>query len=216
MICYSVLLAAVLVGLIVPLSTSIITRNTQTMFIDRLNDTAQFAALAEFALRTGHTQAFAMDLRQYHASHGIDVLLVNRDGVIVMSQGAGLGLTRDALRGYIAEALSGERRGVDNPVWTWRTGPLVVAEPVGHGGEIIGGVLTISPVVGLPNSDWRSLGGLGVLGLLVMIAGFAMGEPITRWILRPLHDLDTMVSALPEGLDRARPAGTTSGPPELR
>jgi signal transduction histidine kinase len=214
MICYSVLLAAVLAGLIVPLSTSMVTRNTQAMFIDRLNDTDRFASLADPAMRTGHVTALAMELRQYHEIYGIDVLIVDRDGVSVLEQGDGHAAGDATLRQHVDEALSGERHDMSGPIWPWEGGPLVVDAPIGHGGEIIGGVLTVSPVRGLQLAGWRYLSVLAACGLLVMIAGFAVGQPLVRWILRPVHDLDAMVSVLPEQLDRSRAAG--SGPPELQ
>ncbi|WP_080128068.1 MULTISPECIES: HAMP domain-containing sensor histidine kinase [unclassified Actinoplanes] len=214
MSCYSVLLAAVLTGLIVPLAISTVTRDTQAMFIDRLNDTDRLASLADPALRTGHITALSMELRQYHQIYGVDVLLVDRDGVTVLEQGDGQVASRAMLRRYVDEALTGERHDVSGAIWPWRDQPLVVATPIGRGGEIIGGILTISPVRGLQLEVWRYLAVLAACGVLAMIAGIAVGQPLVRWILRPVYDLDAMVTSLPEQLHRSRAA--ESGPPELQ
>jgi signal transduction histidine kinase len=214
MFCYAVLLIAVLAVLVVPLATSMIMRDTQATEIDRMNDTARFASLAEPALRTGRTAALMMELRQYHSLYGIDVLIVDRDGLPFLSVGGGLGLAHAALQQRVAEALSGDLSGIDKPDWPWDSGPIVVAEPVGRDGDIIGGVLSASP------PDALHLAGLRVLllvtgaSLLVLLAGIALSQPLTRWILRPVHDLDAIAAALPDG--RLHTPVAFSGPPELR
>jgi signal transduction histidine kinase len=216
MLCYSALLAAVLVGLVVPLASSTITRKTQAVFIDRLDDANRFASLADTALRSNRSAALAMELSQYHATYGIDVLVVDRNGVTVLAEGGSRALSGPAVRRSIQLTLSGERSGVNGPLWPWQSGPLIVAEPVGHGGEIIGGVLTVSPVPALQASGWRCLGLLSLCGTLVMMAGLAVGQPLVRWILRPVADLDATVSALPKRDGRPRLLTPASGPPELR
>jgi signal transduction histidine kinase len=216
MVCYAVLLSAVLAGLVLPLATSTIMRDTQATVIDRMNDTVRFASLAEPALRTGRTAALTMELRQYHSLYGIDVLIVNRDGVPFLSVGGGLGLAHAALQRRVTQALSGDLGGIDKPDWPWDSGPIVVAEPVDRDGDIIGGVLTSSPPDALHVAGLHTLLVLVGASLLVLLAGIALGQPLTRWILRPVHDLDAIAAALPAGRLPAPVAGRFSGPPELR
>src|SRR5687768_12025440 len=77
---YVSLLAAVLLGLDVPLGFTLTTRAAQEMFIDRLNDTERFASQAEPALRTGVAEALMAEIRQYDDILGIAVAVVRRDG----------------------------------------------------------------------------------------------------------------------------------------
>ena len=53
---YVGLLAVVVLGLAVPLALALAGRAAQSMYIDRLNDAAQFASQAEPAIRTGRTE----------------------------------------------------------------------------------------------------------------------------------------------------------------
>ncbi len=52
---YVTLLAAVLLGLDIPLAITLASRDTQEMVIDRQSDAIRFAALADPALRSGRT-----------------------------------------------------------------------------------------------------------------------------------------------------------------
>jgi len=215
LITYLTLLAAVLTGLSVPLGVAVASRNAQAMFIDRLNDTARFASLAEPALRTGHTQALEAELRQYDDMFGIVAAVAGRDGRLFLTSRAGFDVDDAAVRDRVEAALSGERAGFGGGLWPWRDDSLVVAEPVGRGGEIIGVAVTVSPSDTLHLVTLRSWGLLVGSSLLALIVGAVAAVPLTRWMLRPVQDLDDAALAWTEGrFDDRVPAG--SGPPELR
>jgi signal transduction histidine kinase len=219
-ITYVSLLAAVLLGLDVPLATTLVAREAQAMFIDRLNDTARFAALAEPALaepalRAGRLAALRAELRQYDAMFGIAAAVVGRDGRLVLASRDGLDITAAAVRGPIDAALSDRHAGLQRTIWPWQDEPLVVAEPVGRGGEIIGAALTVSPTTVLrAGTGWR-LAALAGLSALILLLGTAAAGPLARWMLRPVQRLDDAAGALSEGRfdDRVE---IVSGPPELR
>ena len=90
-----------------------------------------------------------------------------------------------------------------------------MAEPIGPPGDVAGVVLTISPTGGQRASiltGWAVLGGATVLVLLVVGAS---ADPLTRWMMRPVADLDAAANALAAGRLGQR-ARVMSGPAELR
>ncbi|HWH00326.1 MAG TPA: HAMP domain-containing sensor histidine kinase [Pilimelia sp.] len=214
---YLTLLTVVLAGLAVPLAATQAARDTQHMYIDRVNDTARFASLAEPALRTGRTSALATELAQYDELFDIAAIIVGRDGRPVIPSRPGLGalLADPEVQRHLAAALSGDRSGPAAVAWPWRSGPLVVAEPVGRGGEITGAVLTLSPTDELRAAIWRAWAALAGLSLLALLAGAAAATPLADWVLRPVHELDDAAHALAAGRYGSRVA-VASGPPELR
>ncbi|MEH1122926.1 sensor histidine kinase [Micromonospora sp. CPCC 206061] len=215
LITYLSLLAAVLAGLSVPLGVAVASRNAQEMFIDRLNDTARFASLAEPALRTGYVQTLEAELRQYDEMFGIAAAVTGRDGRLVLTSRDDLDVAAEPVRARVEAALSGERAGFGGGLWPWSDEPLVVAEPIGRGGDIIGVAVTVSPSDALHALTLRNWALLLGLSLLVLVVGAVAAVPLTRWMLRPVRDLDDAALAWTEGRfgDRV-PAG--SGPPELR
>jgi len=215
LVTYVTLLIAVLGGLTVPLALTIASRDAQTMFIDRLNDTARFAALAEPAMRSGRFTVLGAEMSQYDALYDISAAVVGRDGIPVLSSRANIDLADGTVRQRIEAALSGEHSRAGETTWPWRGDPLVVAEPIGHGGEVIGAALTISPTGALRASIWRSWAIMGAASVLVILVGVAAAGPLTRWTLRPVRDLDDAAHALTEGRFR-EPVVVASGPPELR
>jgi signal transduction histidine kinase len=215
LVTYVTLLIAVLGGLTVPLALTIASRDAQTMFIDRLNDTARFAALAEPAMRQGRWTVLGAELRQYDALFDISAAVVGRDGNPKLASRAQVDLDDEKVRERIEAALSGEHSRAGEVSWPWRDDPLVVAEPIGHGGEVIGAALTISPTAALRASIWRSWVVMGAASALVILIGVVAAVPLTRWTLRPVHDLDDAAHALTEGRFRERVV-VASGPPELR
>jgi signal transduction histidine kinase len=209
------LLTTVLLGLTVPLATTLVTQAAQTMFIDRLNDTARFAALAEPALRTGRLAALGAELRQYDSMFGIAAAIVGRDGRLVLASRDGVDVTVAVIRGHLETALSDRHTGLQQAIWPWQDEPLVVAEPVGRGGEIIGAVLTVSPTAALRARTGSRLAVLAGLDALILLVGTAAAGPLARWMTRPVQRLDDAAEALSEGRfdDRVE---IVSGPPELR
>jgi signal transduction histidine kinase len=215
LVTYVTLLAIALLGLDLPLAVTLAVQNAQTMFIDRQGDTARFASLAEPALRTGRVAALEAELSQYDAMFGIVAAVIARDGHLVVASRANVDVADPAVRDDVAAALSGQRATFGAAAWPWSGEPLVVAEPVGSGGEIIGAVLTVSPTGALHAVTWRSLALLAGASLVVLIVGVASAGPLSRWMLKGVHDLNDAAHALAAGrLDDRVTA--VSGPAELR
>jgi len=212
---YVTLLAAVLVGLNVPLAVTIAGTVANRMFADRQGDTARFASLAEPALRNDQFGALGDELRQYDEMFGIAAVVVGRDGRPVLASRSGIDLTDPRLRAAVDSALSGQRADLAPRVWPWQRDPMVVAEPVGGGGQVTGAALTVSPTGALSGAIWRSWALLAGVSALVLLAGAAAAAPLANWMLRPVQQLDQAAHALAAGrfADRALEG---PGPPELR
>jgi signal transduction histidine kinase len=214
LVVYASLLLLVLAALEIPLAVAFAARDTQNVFIDQLNDTARFASLAEPALRSGETAMLRAELTRYDNVYGIAAAIVDRDGNVVVSSRAGLSLG-GAARQRLRAALSGERSGIDEVVWPWRRAPLAVAEPISRGGEVVAAAVTVAPTDAIRArtiSRWTELSAAGLAALLVF--GLA-AIPLTRWILRPVHELDEVTGELSAGQWQAR-VPVTTGPAELR
>lgn len=212
---YLLLLALILLALEVPFGISIADRATDRMVADRVADATRLASLAEPALRTGQLGSLADELGRYDQVYGIIAVLVDQSGVDVISSRPGVNLPRYHVSTAEHRALAGVQADDAGPLWPWRAEPVVVAVPVGSGGEVLGALLTISPTdrqVAQVRFDWMLLavGGLGATAVGILAAWL-----FARWTLRPVAVLDAAAHVLGSGDYEVRvPAG--AGPPELR
>ncbi|GAA3268229.1 MULTISPECIES: sensor histidine kinase [Dactylosporangium] len=211
---YLVLLLLVLAALEVPLAISLAGRDTQRLVADRLADATRFATLAEPALRDTDTAELASELTRYDDVYHVGAVVVDQDAHQVVSSRPDLRLDDDALR-QARRALEGREASEDGTVWPWRTDPLVVAVPVGRGGEVIGAVVTVSPVRTNANGVGSSWGILAGGGLVVLFAGIVAAWSLARWTLRPVAELDSAAHELAAG-DLTVRVPAADGPPELR
>ncbi|WP_249187308.1 HAMP domain-containing sensor histidine kinase [Nocardiopsis sp. MG754419] len=222
---YVTLLVAACLALAVPLCVSIAARGTSDMLLDRINDTARFAGLAEPSVLTGSEGTLSGELAAYDEVYGIVAVVVDRDGQVVASSRPGLTLADldpdgwpdggERVPGPVRTALAGNRMGSDTVVWPWQDGPLIVAEPIGRSGEVVGAAVTVSSTESLRRAtllQW-AVAWMVVTGL--MLAGIASAGPLTRWILRPIDDLDEATRAVSGG-DLDTRVRTAAGPEELR
>ncbi|AJE42870.1 sensor histidine kinase [Streptomyces nodosus] len=221
-----VLMAAVLLALGVPLAVSLAAAQQQRVVVDRIDDTARFAALAQFVTdRPSGPFAGTVDergetlrkeLAMYYSVYGIRAGVYYRDDVPMANapndwylpeQGEG----RDAFN----EALLGRRSHDPEQVWPWQRSRLVVASPVIRDGDVIAVVVTDSPT-----GDMRSRIQHGWLLIVVgesaaMLLAVGAALRLTGWVLRPVRVLDATTHDIATGRLKSRvaPAG---GPPELR
>lgn len=220
---YVTLLVAACLGLAVPLCGSIAARGTADMLLDRLNDTARFASIAEPAVVNGTGGMLEAELAAYDHLYGIGAVVVDRHGRVVAASRPGLDLAAldpglnpgDPPPEAVRNALAGNRMGADTVVYPWQDTPLIVAEPVGRSGEIVGAAVTASPTGSLRRAtlvQWVvAAGAIAVL----MAVGISAAGPLTRWVLRPIDDLDEATRAVAQGSLGIR-VRTAAGPVELR
>ncbi|MGH3736542.1 MAG: ATP-binding protein [Micromonosporaceae bacterium] len=212
---YVLLLVMVLTGLEAPLAITLATRDSQEMALSRLSDAVRYATIAEPVLRGGKKHAITDELNAYHYTYGIAAAVVDREGQQRATTPGLPSLTDPAVSTAIQQALGGRHVGAGEVIWPWRSGPLVVAVPVGTGGEVLGAVVTFSPTGGLRDgirNGWLMLAALGLIAVAVSVVA---AEALARWTLKPVAELDHAAHLITEGdLDARVPAH--GGPPELR
>ncbi len=212
---YVLLLGMVLLVLEVPLGISLATRETQRMAQHRLSEAVRFATLAEPVLREEDKAAIRSELLAYHEYYGIHAAVVSRDGKVVVRTGDPAVLDDPDVVAAVSRAINGEHVGAGQVIWPWRVAPLVVSAPVGTGADVLGAVVTISPVdrerAAIRNA-WLTLAALGLIAVAVSVLA---ATALARWTLKPVANLDAAAHLITAGNYEARVAAHL-GPPELR
>lgn len=221
-------MAAVLLALGVPLAVSVARAEQQDVVVDRIDDTARFAALAQFV--TAPTGAFdplattnderrgtlMRELVNYYDVYGI------RAGVFYGSDTPMAHAPRDwylpekgEVREAFEEALLSRRSHDPQQVWPWQRNRLVVASPVIRDGDVVAVVVTDSPTGAMRSRilhGWLVVGA-GEIAAMLLAIGAALR--LTGWVLRPVRVLDATTHDIATGRLKSRVA-VASGPPELR
>jgi len=210
------LLVALVAALGIPLASAVVQRETQTTYLDRLGDARRFASLAESALQSDRLVPLDFEIQRYDQLYDIPVALVSADKRVLLTSRRGFNPTADpAVVAVLNEALNGIQPDTDYSGWPWRTGPMVVVEPVGRDSEAVAAVVTISPTGALRTEILRQWGLMALAGLAPMLAVVAAAWPMSRWVLRPVRRLDEATAAVAAGNLDVR-ADEVGGPPELR
>lgn len=216
----TVLLAGVLLALGFPLAISRAAAEQQRVVVDRIDDTARFAALAQFVAepdRAGERRAtLREELSRYHDLYGIRAGVFYRDGrAMAVSPDGWRVPERGQGAGAFAEALAGRRSHDPPQVWPWQDGRLAVASPVVRDGDVAAVVLTDSPTGHLRSRilhDWLPVAA-GEVAAMLLAVGAALR--LTGWVLRPVRTLDRAAHEIATGSLASRVAAS-QGPPELR
>ncbi|CAK7280475.1 sensor histidine kinase [Streptomyces sp. RM1] len=221
-----VLMAAVLLALGVPLAASMAAAEQQKVVVDRIDDTARFAALAQFVTdgpsgsrRTStdeRWEALRSELDSYHDVYGIRAGVFYRNGsAMANAPGDWFVPQTGEVRSAFDEALLSRRSHDPEQVWPWRRGRLVVASPVIRDGDVIAVVVTDSPTGSLRSRtlhDWLLIAA-GESAAMLLAVGAALR--LTGWVLRPVRVLDATTHDIATGRLKSRVAAA-GGPPELR
>lgn len=207
------LLAVLLVLVGVPLATGYAQAQTQTLLLDRSGDAARLSRLAAPAFARGAVSTLEPEVRSYGELYGIQVEVYDRDGTLLLASDGGAGLP--AADGALASALAGQRSAGSPPVRPWKPSAVTVAEPVLRGTDVAGAVVTVSPTDRVRSDVLLAWLLLAVGGATALAVAAVLVVPLSRWILRPVHQLDGAVHTLAGGDLTAR-ADAGHGPPELR
>ncbi|MFE7894324.1 sensor histidine kinase [Streptomyces sp. NPDC057412] len=216
-----VLMAAVLLALGVPLAVSLASAQQQKVVVDRIDDTAYFAAIARPATEATAgsrdvLRVLSRELENYYEVYGIraGVFLPN-DTPLASGPSTwflpGSGEVRDAFE----ESLLSRRSHDPQQVWPWQRGRLVVASPVIRDGDVVAVVVTDSPTGPMRSrilDGWLIIGA-GLTAAMLVAVGAALR--LTGWVLRPVRVLDVTTHEIASGRLKSRVA-VASGPPELR
>ncbi|MFJ5772594.1 ATP-binding protein [Streptomyces sp. NPDC093094] len=219
-----VLMAAVLLALGLPLAVSVAAAQQQKVIVDRIDDTARFAALAQYVIpaTTGpgtvspDERTLSRELASYYEVYGIRAGVFYRNGTS-MSQAPGDWLLPDEgeVRRAFAEALLSRRSQDPKQIWPWQQRSLVVASPVIRDGDVVAVVVTDSPTGGMRSRilhGWLTVAA-GEFAAMLLAVGAALR--LTGWVLRPVRILDATTHAIASGRLKSRVAAA-GGPPELR
>ncbi|MFF7787961.1 ATP-binding protein [Streptomyces sp. NPDC007991] len=221
-----ILMAAVLLALGVPLAVSLAGAQQQKVVVDRIDDTARFAALAQFVTDspTGTASAFenerlatlSRELDSYYTVYGIRAGVFYRSGSAMAHAPAGWSLPKEGeVRDAFDEALLSRRSHDPRQVWPWQRRNLVVASPVIRDGDVVAVVVTDSPTGQLRS---RTLHGWLVIGageFAAMLLAVGAALRLTGWVLKPVRVLDATTHDIATGRLKSRVAAA-GGPPELR
>ncbi|MDQ1015842.1 sensor histidine kinase [Streptomyces afghaniensis] len=221
-----VLMAAVLLALGVPLAVSLAGAQQQKVVVDRIDDTARFAALAQFVTDSpaGTASAFenerlatlSRELDSYYTVYGIRAGVFYRSGSAMAHAPAGWSLPKEGeVRDAFGEALLSRRSHDPRQVWPWQRRNLVVASPVIRDGDVVAVVVIDSPTGQLRS---RTLHGWLVIGageFAAMLLAVGAALRLTGWVLKPVRVLDATTHDIATGRLKSRVAAA-GGPPELR
>lgn len=219
-------MAGVLLALGFPLAASLAAAEQQRVVVDRIDDTARFAALAQFvtarpaagrpADEGGRLATLRSELARYHDVYDIRAGVFYRDrSAMAVAPAAWAVTTEGEGDRAFREALAGRRSHDPEQVWPWQRGRLAVASPVVRDGDVVAVVVTDSPTGQMRSRTLRGwlLIGAGESAAMLLAVGAAIR--LTGWVLRPVRVLDAATHDIATGRmnSRVAPAG---GPPELR
>ncbi|MDQ8703460.1 HAMP domain-containing sensor histidine kinase [Streptomyces sp. LHD-70] len=220
-----VLMAGVLLALGFPLAVSLAAAQQQKVVIDRIDDTARFAGLAQYVTErpTGSRRAqkderlatLENQLVRYHDVYGIRAGVFYRNGDVMASadhfQVPESGEGDEAFR----EALAG--RGSHDPkqVWPWQDRRLYVASSVIRDGDVVAVVVTDSPTEKMRSETRHGWWLIGAGEAAAMLLAIGAALRLTGWVLKPVRVLDATTHDIATGRLKSRVAAA-GGPPELQ
>ncbi|MEU5520697.1 HAMP domain-containing sensor histidine kinase [Streptomyces sp. NPDC052079] len=220
-----VLMAAVLLALGVPLAVSLAGAQQQKVVVDRIDDTARFAALAQFVTEPAdpaggdvneRRETLSRELRSYHEVYGIRAGVFYRNDSPMAHAPEDWFLPRTGeVRDAFKEALLSRRSHDPEQVWPWQRRSLVVASPVIRDGDVVAVVVTDSPTGQMRSRilhGWLVIAA-GEAAAMLLAVGAALR--LTGWVLRPVRILDATTHDIATGRLKSRVAAA-GGPPELR
>ncbi|KOV54521.1 histidine kinase [Streptomyces sp. AS58] len=216
-----VLMAAVLLALGVPLAVSVAAAQQQKVVVDRIDDTAFFAALAQFvnappAPEGARVATLRRELESYYDVYGIRVGVFYANDTPMAQAPDDFFLPREGeVRDAFDEALLSRRSDDPRQVWPWQRSRLVVASPVIRDGDVVAVVVTDSPTGQMRSRilhGWLVIAA-GETAAMLLAVGAALR--LTGWVLRPVRVLDATTHDIATGRLKSRVAAA-GGPPELR
>lgn len=208
-----VLMGAATLLLSVPLAGSYASGRTEHLLLQRRADAVRFADLADRVRTAADRAELSTEIRRYAELYGAAVTVVDPAGRVIAR--AGPGIAHSSADDVLGRALTGRSTERLPTVRPWGPDRVVLAEPVGRDERVSGAVLLAVPTTAARRDvavRWVLIAG-GALTAFTAAALVAAG--ITRWLMRPVRELDRAVGALASGSLRTRAVSDT-GPPELR
>ncbi|MFD9504313.1 sensor histidine kinase [Streptomyces sp. NPDC060035] len=216
-----VLMAAVLLALGFPLAVRVAAAEQQRVVIDRIDDTARFAALAQFVGEPvggndDRQRILQTELEAYDSVYGIRAGVFYRDDRALAKAPASWALPVGGEgREAFEEALLGRRSHDPPQVWPWQNGRVVVASPVVRDGDVVAVVVTDSPTGEMRSRTLRGWLLIALGEAVAMLVAVGAAFRLTGWVLLPVRILDAATHDIASGRMRSRVVAS-GGPPELR
>ncbi|MFD9540515.1 sensor histidine kinase [Streptomyces sp. NPDC060022] len=216
-----VLMAAVLLALGFPLAVRVAAAEQQRVVIDRIDDTARFAALAQFVSEPvggndERQRILQTELEAYDSVYGIRAGVFYRDDRALAKAPASWTLSVEGEgREAFKEALLGRRSHDPPQVWPWQNGRIVVASPVVRDGDVVAVVVTDSPTGEMRSRTLRGWLLIALGEAVAMLVAVGAAFRLTGWVLLPVRILDAATHDIASGRMRSRVVAS-GGPPELR
>lgn len=212
------LLALLVVGISIPAATAIAERHTGALVADRINDASRLSVAAFTALSggtgvQGGLERLRAELDDYAALYDTDVWLVDRDQRLLHAT------SRDTIptsaQDALGRVLAGQSPDVARTIWPWQSGPETIVAPVGRDSQVVAALVLDVPVDAVRTATVVDWGVLAAALLIPLGIAVALIGPTTRWLLRPVRELEHSAASVAAG-DLTTHAGADTGPPELR
>ncbi|MEV0233722.1 HAMP domain-containing sensor histidine kinase [Nonomuraea sp. NPDC050786] len=208
---YTTLIVLMIASLAVPLGLAYSTHRTNRLLLDRRADTHRITELADSAIRQNDRTVLIEEVSRYADLYGAAVEVLDRESNVLARAGAMNADDREAVR----IALSGRITESLPSITPFGPSTVLVAEPVGGGSQLSGVVLLRAPARQAMHDVGVVWGILALAALILLGYGVLAARRLTRWIMRPVIELDRMTQAIAEGRLTAR-AVLETGPSELR
>jgi signal transduction histidine kinase len=197
----------------VPLLLSTAEQRTQELVIARTADVERFAVLAQQAVDSRDARTLAAEATRYAELYGEAVVVVDARRTPLVEAG-GLTAADPAVHGLVEAAMRNEPGPRVARISPGSTGPAFFARPVGTGTRVSGVVVlraSVSAAAADVAAGWSTIaaGAVLVAAIFVLLAVL-----LARWMVRPLHELETGVAAVATGHRAHVPE--RAGPRELR
>ncbi|GAA0611466.1 sensor histidine kinase [Kribbella sandramycini] len=200
----------------VPLANFIATGASRTLFLSRSNDADWFATMAEAPLQSGDIANLREMAVRYDDLYDTPVFIVDDNNKVVATSKSGVVLEEPEIATALGSTLAGRLPAEPPALWPWQHGEMVVARPVANNGRVLGAAVLRVPT-DEPRVEVRRSLILLLIGLLISIGAIIAGivRPISRWVIRPLKDLDNATHQITRGALDTR-VSTDGRAPELR
>jgi signal transduction histidine kinase len=186
-----------------PLLMSTASERTQQFVISRTADLDRFATLP--------VDVVVSEAERYAEVYGEEIVVVDASGTPVVESG----MTAGDVSAQIDAALRNQPAAPVPTVLPWSGGDVLFARPVGIGTKVAGAVVLRASTREAALDVARRWALVIAGALLAACACVLLALVVSRWLLRPLKELDRGVRAVAEGQRRTHVADT-AGPAELR
>lgn len=207
------LLALVLLALAVPAAIATAGVNSADLVRDRVGDASRFATALLTAPRGDDARLIA-ELDDYALLYETPVWLLTREGSVVHAAGGAPEPPESALD-EITAVLTGRTPATPGIVWPWGPESVSIVAPIGYDSQVVAALVLDAPTDRVRRATGLAWLAIALLGLVPAAIACWLLWPLSRWVLRPVGQLERFAVDMARGdLDARVPAD--AGPPELR